>query len=183
MKLSKKSWLIIAIGIFAIAFAGLWLVYSEQLAKKDKLELELNSAQVKLNSINLEQMEQRQSELAQQLDQTLASSRDAREVLSRPMESLTVSTILFDTAEANGVNIKEIKSSGTGREELYGVYCHTLPVTAQIEGELTNLVAFITQLNNDMATGVVKSVEITIRTGTEKSMANIQMVIYSHQKS
>lgn len=181
MKLSKKSWLIIAIGIFAIAFAGLWLVYSEQLAKKGKLEHELNAAQVKINAINLEQMERRQSELAQQLDQTLASSRDAREVLSRPVESLTISTILFETAEANGVNIKEINSSGNSRQDLYGVNCQMLPVTAQIEGELTNLVAFITQLNNDVATGVVKSVEITI-TGAERAIASIQMAIYS-QKS
>jgi hypothetical protein len=181
LKLSKKSWLIIAIGIFVIAFAGLWLVYSEQLAKKGKLERELNAAQVKLNAINIEQLERRQSDLAQQLDQTLASSRDAREVLSQPMESLTVSTILFDIAEANGVNIKEINSSGTSKEDVYGVNCQTLPITAQVEGELTNLVAFVTQLNNDMATGVVKSVEITI-TGAEKATASMQMVIYS-QKS
>jgi len=181
MKISKKSWLIIAIGIFAIAFAGLWMVYSEHLGRKHQVEDELNSARLQLQRINLDRMEQQQTELEQELEQTLSSSRNAREVLSWSMESLAVSHILFDTAEANNVSIVQINSAGTGREELCGVSCHILPLSARIEGELTDLVAFVTQLNNDMATGVVRSVDITIPS-TGQSSASIQMVVYSYQQ-
>jgi hypothetical protein len=183
MKISKKSWLIVAIGIFAIAFAGLWMVYSEHLGRKYQVMDELNSTRLRLQTINLDRMQQQQTDLEQQLEQTLASSRNAREVLSWPMESLAVNEVLFVIAEANNITITQINSAGINQEELYGVNCNSLPVTARIEGELTDLVAFVTQLNNDMATGVVKSVDITIPSGTDPSTATVQMTVYSYEQS
>jgi len=46
-------------------------------------------------------------------------------------------------------------------------------------------VAFITQLNNDLASGIVKSVNLDISQpeGNGKSAASIQMVIYKYEES
>ncbi len=182
LKLSRRSWFIISVGVFLIIFAGVWLVYSEQLAKKARAEQELNMAQVRLEAMNLAQMEARQRELEQQLEQTLASSREAREVLSRPMPSLAVSTILFDTAEANGVNVKQIESSGAASQPLEGVPARALPVSAQVEGELRDLVSFVTQLNDNLPTGVVRSVSVTIN-APASPRASLQLVVYSYQEN
>jgi hypothetical protein len=161
------------------------MVYSQQTNVKNQLKEELNLAKSRLNSIQIEQLAYRQSELEQQLEETIAQSEAARETLSQPMNSLIISDILFSTAEANSVNITEISSSVAGSVALEGVSCLELPLTAKIEGELSNLVAFITQLNNDLASGIVKSVNLDIPQpeGSGKSAASIQMVIYKYEES
>ena len=185
MKLSKKSWLFIGIGLFLIAFAGLWMVYSQQSSVRNQLKEELNSAKSRLSSIQFEPLTDKQGELEQQLVATMAQSEAARETLSQPMNSIIISAILFRTAEANSVNITEISSSVASRVALEGVPCLALPITASVEGEINNLVAFITQLNNDCASGVVTSVDVDISypDGVAKPSASIQMVIYSYQES
>lgn len=185
MKLGRKSWLFIGIGIFLIVFVSLWMVYSQQTSVKKQLKEELNLAKSRLGSIQIEQLADRQSELEQQLEKTIAQSEAARETLSRPMNSIIISDILFNTAEANSVNITEISSSVASSVALEGVPCLALPLTAKIEGEVDNLVAFITQLNNDLASGIVKSVNLDISQpeGNGKSAASIQMVIYKYEES
>ena len=185
MKLTKKSWLFIGIGIFLIALVGLWMVYSQQSGVKKQLKEEFALATSRLSSIQLEQLADQQEELEQQLDDTIAQSKTARKTLSQPMNSIIITDILFSTAENNSVNITEINSSGMTNEELKGVPCLALPLTARIEGEVGNLVAFITQLNDDLSAGVVRSVDIGIPfpAGDRKSSVSIQMVIYAYKES
>jgi len=185
VKLGKRSWLFIGIGLFLIVFVSLWMVYSQQNTVKKQLKEELNLAKTRLSSIQIEQLADRQSELEQQLEKTIAESEAARETLSRPMNSIIISDILFSTAEANSVNITEVSSSVASSVALEGVPCLALPITARIEGEVNNLVAFITQLNNDLASGIVKSVNLDISQpeSSGKSAASIQMIIYRYEES
>lgn len=185
MKLSKKSWLFIGIGIFLIALAGLWMVYSQESDVKKQLKEEFAQAKSRLSLIQLEQFANQQEELKHQLDETIAQSETARETLSEPMNSIIITDILFSTAENNSVNITKINSSGMTNEELKGVPCLALPLTANIEGEVGNLVAFITQLNDDLPNGVVRSVNIGIPypAGDSKPSVSIQVVIYTYKES
>jgi len=185
VKLGKKSWLFIAISFFLIALVSLWTVYSQQSGVKKQLKEEYALAQTNLSSIQIEQLANNQSELEQQLDDTIAQSEAARETLSRPMNSIIISDILFSTAEANSVNITEVSSSGMTNEELSGVPCLALPLTASVEGDLSNLVAFITQLNGDLATGFISSLDMNITdpASNQKPSVNIQMVIYTRRES
>ena len=182
MKLSKKSWLIITIGIFIILSVGLWTVHSQQVNEQKQLQDKLNTAELKLNGFQTGQLSHRQNELEEQLSQTLSQSETARTILSQPIGSIAISGIMFDIAAANSVNITEISSSGLASEELAGLTCSVLPLTAKVEGDLTDLVSFITKLNDELENGVVKSVEISVPEMTgEKTSANIQMVIYTYQ--
>ena len=183
MKLGKKSWLFIAIGFFLIALVSLWTVYSQQSGVKKQLKEELTLANSRLGSIQIEQFANNQSELEQQLDEIIAQSEAARGTLSQPMNSIIISDILFSTA--NSVNITEVSSSGMTNEELSGVPCLALPLTASVEGDLSNLVAFITQLNGDLSTGFISSLDINITdpASNQKPSVNIQMVIYTHKES
>jgi hypothetical protein len=101
------------------------------------------------------------------------------------MNSIIITDILFSTAEANSVNITEVSSSGMTNEELSGVPCLALPLTASVEGDLSNLVAFITQLNGDLATGFISSIDMSITdpASNQKPSVNIQMVIYTRKES
>ena len=184
MKLSKKSLLIIAVGIFLIALVGLWTVHSQQVDELKQLKEKLNTAELKLNGLQPEKLSQRQEELERQLNQTISQSETARTVLSQPIGSIAISNLLFDIAAANSVNITEISSSGMANEELAGITCSVLPLTTKVEGEVTDIARFITKLNEELSNGVVKSVEISIPEMTgegEETSASIQVVIYTYR--
>ena len=185
MKLGKKSWLSVAIGFFLIASISMGVAYYPHASERKHLKEDLASVYSRLNSIQFERTADRQHELEEQLSVIIAQSEVARETLSQPMNSIIISDILFSTAEANSVNITEVSSSGMTSEELSGVPCLALPLTASVEGDLANLVAFITQLNGDLATGFVSSLDMSITdpAGNQKPSVNIQMVIYTHRES
>lgn len=185
MKLSKKSWVFISIGLFLIGLVGLWTVYSQQSGVEKQLKEELALVNSKLNSIQLEQLANKPGELEQQLDKTLAQSETARETLSQPMNSIIISDILFSAAEANSVNITAISFSAANRVTLEGVPCLSLPVTASIKGGLNQLVDFVTELNSDYPIAEVNSfnVQIPYSAGNTTLSASIQMVIYAYEES
>ncbi len=184
MKLTKTSWLIIIVGIFTIILGGLGVVRMQQVQEQNELNEKLAAAQSKLSTIQPEQLSYRQKELEQQLNETASESKTARATFSQTIGVITVSATLFNIAEANSVNITEINSSGMAENKLEGVPCLTLPLTARVEGETMNLVSFITQLNEELATGAVESLEISIPEATgKKSSANIRLVVYTYQGS
>jgi len=184
LKLSKKSLLIIAVGIFIIALVGLWTVHSQQVNELNQLNKELTLVQSKLKGIQPEKSSQRQEELERQLSQTISQSETARVALSQPIGIIAISDIIFDIAEDYGVEVTEISSSGIATEELAGITCSVLPLTAKVEGEVTDIASFITKLNEDLATGLARSVEISIPETTdegEETSADIQVVIYTYR--
>ena len=181
-KLSKKGWLLISVGVFTILFAGLWTVHSQQANEHKQLADKLNTADLKLDGFQTEQLFQRRNELEEQLKQTLLQSEAAREILSQPIESLAISSVMFNIAETCNVEIIEIGSPGPAGEELGGLACNVLPLTATVEGDVTDLVSFITKLNDGLENGIINSVEISIpETTEEKASANFQMVVYAYQ--
>lgn len=185
MKLSKTSWLLLAVGIFIIAFVGLGAVHYQQVQQENRLDDELALAQLKLKGIKLEQLSYQQEELEKQLGQTISWSGTAKAILSQPIRSVATSETLFDTAAVYGVEVTEISSPGLASDELEGITGSVLALTVRVEGDVSDLISFIIKLNNNLTTGVVKSVEISVpeTTSEGKSSANIQLVIYTYQGS
>ena len=99
------------------------------------------------------------------------------------MDSIDTSSILFNIAEAAGVEITSIRLSGVGTNDLEGVPCSVQRLNGNVKGDVANLVNFIIQLNDYFPTGVVDSVTITIpkMTSEEKASANIQLITYAYQ--
>ena len=184
LKITRTSWLIIIIGFFIIILAGLGVIRSQQVEEQNELNQKLAVAQSKLQLIQLDQISQHQAELEQQLSETDSESESARVILSQPMGSIIINDLLFDVAEANNVEVTEIKSSGMVEQKIEEVPCLALSLVAKVEGEVTDLVGFISQLNEDMTTGVVESLEISIpETMERKPSANIKVVVYTYQGS
>jgi len=182
MKLSKTSWLLLISGVFIIAFASLGAVHYQQVQQQNQLNEELTQAQLRLDRFQLEQLPY-QEELKKQLSQTISQCETAKAILSQSTGSIATSETLFATAAAYGVEVTEISSSGPASEDLEGITCSILPLTARVEGDVSDMIGFITKLNSKLTTGIVKSVEISIpeTTSEEKPSANIQLVIYSYQ--
>jgi len=183
LKLSKTSWLLLTIGIFIITFAGLGIVRYQQIQEENQLGKELTLTETELNGFQLEQLSYQQAELEKQLSQATSQFETTKAMLSQPTGSIYTSGVLFDTAEAYGVEVTELGSSSLASGELEGVPCSVLSLTARVEGDVSDLIGFITELNNNLATGVVQSVEISIpeTTSEEEPSANIQLVIYTYR--
>ena len=183
MKLSKKSWLILIVGIAIAIFAGLWLARGQQVDEQEQLREELSIVVMRLNGLQGEEISSQQGELEKQLSQTISQLETAKAVLSQSTGSIAVSGALFDIAEAIGVEITEISSSGLSSDSLGGITCSVLPLTITVEGDVADIISFVGSLNHDFTTGIVKSVEISIpeTTSEETVSANIQLHIYIFQ--
>jgi hypothetical protein len=183
MKLSKTSWWILTVGIFVIFFAGLGLVRFQQIQQRNQLLREITVAEVRLNGFQPDQLSAQKAELERQLDQTTSQFEAVKAIFSQPVKSVAASSILFDIAEAHELEVTEISSLGLDNDSLYGINCSVISLTARVEGDVTNLVSFIIDLNSQLVTDTIRSIAITfpeIDSG-EKASADINMIIYTYQ--
>ena len=195
MKLSKRMLIVLAVGAFIIVFAVLGMTCSQRVNEQDELNEQLSLAQLRLKGVQPEQLSSQQAELEGQLSQATSQFEAVKDILSQPIGSITISSILFEIAEAHGLEVTEVTSPGPDSESLEGVTCSVISLTAKVEGDVHNLVSFVAKLNSHFTTGVVKSVEINIPETTdegegegeeeeqekEKASADIQLVVYTHQ--
>jgi cell division protein FtsB len=181
LKLSKTSWLLIVIGVFIIALASLGVVRSQQIHQQNQLTEELTLAQSKLKKFQLDQLSRREEELERELSQIKSQLEAAKAILSQPNGSIVIAEKLFEIARDYDVVVTEISSPNLTTEELAGIVCTALPLTVRAEGELASLIGFITRLNNELTTGIVRSVEIAIPEMTGRSSADIQLIVYRYQ--
>ena len=183
MRLRKKPLLVIGIGIFVIALIALGTVRSQQVGQQAELNEELAQAQSNLMGVQLERFSSRQANLEKQLSQTTSQFEAFKAILSQSVGSIAASSILFDIAEAHGLEVTEMTSSTPATERLEEVACSLISLTARVEGDVPNLVSFVTKLNNHFTTGVAKSIIITIpeANSDEKASVDIQLAVYTHQ--
>lgn len=188
MKLSKTSWLFLAVGIFAILGASLGLVYAQQVSEQSRLEQELSVAQLWFDKSSSEGLSSRQEELERRLAQVNRGLKTIETRLSQPIESVEASDTLFVIAEHYGVEIIEVRSSTPTDAEVDGVACCVLPLAVQVKGDVSNLIDFVINWSGEYSTGVVNSVEITVpqltgageQESEEEATANIRMLIYTY---
>ena len=183
MKLSKTSLLILTIGIFVIAFASLGAARSQKIHEQNQLGEEISLTGLRLSKLQLEELSSQQKELEERLSQTLSQFEAAKAMLSQPIRSIAASQSLFDIAKACGVEITGINSSGLTTEELEGTIYAVLPLAVKVEGDVSDLLSFITKLNDNLVTSTIKSAQISVSDidGEERVSADIRLVIYTYQ--
>lgn len=164
LKLSKKAWLLLAGGIFIILAAGLGMVYSQQGDERGQLNEELALARLRLENYPAQQLEltSQQKKLESRLAMAKSQLKNAKTSLSRSTESIEASGGLFEIAGDCHVEVTEISSPGPTTRELEGVTLAVLPLTVTVEGEVLDLIDFVSRWTGDYATGVVESVEISV---------------------
>ncbi len=189
MKLSKKTGLVIAIGVFVIALGGLFMAYSGQVDEQKQLNEQLVSIQANLMRGQVEKLSSQQAELEQQLSQAQSQFAAVNATLSQPVGSVAAATILFEVAKTYGLVVTEVTSPGPATESLEGVTYSVISLTAKVEGDVPNLVSFVTKLNNHFTTGVVKLITITIpeaasgdnASASVNTSANLQLTVYTYK--
>lgn len=183
LKLSKTSWIILGIGLFAIVAASLGTAHLSQAKAKQQLEQDLSTAAHRLDEVNLYELSLTKDELQNELNQLYAELENNNLVITQPMDSITASDYLLQKADICGVTITEISSSHFMNDSLGDIDCSVLSLTISVEGDGNNILSYIYKLNTDFATGMVESatVNITDSSSADPSTAQIQMLIYIYK--
>jgi len=188
LKLGKISWIILTVGVCVIAFASVGAAHAQKVNDQERVSEELSTAKLMLSKIKLEELNVRQQELEEEVEQATSDFEAVKAELSQPNESIPVVGELFDIAGACNVEITEIRSSGLGDDELTSIKCSVQSITLRAVGDPSDLIRFVHKLNNGFTTGHVKSVEINI-SGTDEegqeqvSAVSVSMIIYSYEGS
>lgn len=175
--------MVIGIGVLVIVLASLATVYFRQSGEQKRLNEQLTLAKSRLELIDLAALSSRQAELEGQLGQVSSQSKAVKGILSQPVGSVTANSVLFDLAQAHGLKIIEVTSSTPDIEKLEGIIYSAVSLTAKVEGDVSDLVRFVTNVNDFLITGTVRSAVITIpeTSSDEEAVLDIQLVVYTHQ--
>lgn len=192
MKFNKRSLFLIATAVVLVAalvlnstgviarVGGKLLDISRQ--QRNELNEKLISTQSRVRSIQLEPLSARKVELEQQLNQTTKQFDTVEAKLSQPINKTTTIADVFSTAKANNLEIAKWTLSGPSDATLAGMPASAVLLTATVEGDMGNLVEFITKLNTLFTNGTLESTVITnTETVGKKPWADIKLTLYMVQ--
>jgi hypothetical protein len=182
LKLTRISWILIAIGTFVIIVGSLGFILVRQTQRQTQLDSEAVQSNLELIKSQLPQLSDEKAELETELSQAKSVMDTSRSVLSQPIEAVGIISTFVDAAKANAVQVTEVSSSELATERLEGVPCSIRSLSAQVTGQIPNLVSFVCELNNQFDAGVVKSLTMSLTgpTGNETGLASVTVVVYSY---
>ncbi len=182
MKLGKTSWRILIAGVVIVIFASLGITRVQQVNEQKRLSDELDMVEMRLERLQLKQLSSQQEDLEKQVEQTTSQLEAAKDNLRQSIESIGVTDSFFEVAEACGVKVVALNSSGPASDKLVNIACSILPLSAVVEGDVPNLIRFVTKWNTDFTTGIVKSADIDIPdTNEDRPSAHIQLIVFAYE--
>jgi len=187
IRLSRTSWILLAVGIFVILVSSLGAAYGVQQNEKNRLDEELSLAQLRLAKYSPDELSAQQEELESQLAQIESEVTANKAYLSPSIENIEVIEALFVAlAEATSVEVVEINSSSLTSKKVEEISFSALPFTVRVEGDVPNLLRFVRELSQKFPTNVVESIKMNIPEviegeEIEKPAATIQLLIYTYQ--
>ena len=103
--------------------------------------------------------------------------------MRQTVESIDVTDKFFEIAQYCGVEVATVTSSSIGSENLEGIDYSVIALNAVVEGDVSDLINFITGLNRVFTTGIVKSAQISIPDATDggEPSATMAMVVYTYE--
>jgi hypothetical protein len=183
IKLTKTGWLILAAGVFVVVLASLGVTRAQQLNQKSKLDADLSNSTQVLEKLQDTDLRQQLDDLQQKVEEGEVLRDEAAQRLNETVVSVDVSDELFTIANYCGVTVMNLVTTPIRQGQLEGIGLDSTTMNIHVDGDLPNLVNFITSLNNDYTTGIVKSYQISVpmSSGNASPSANIQIIIYSYE--
>jgi hypothetical protein len=167
VKLSRAGWVILSGGVFIVILAGLGVTRSQQLQEQNVVKDELALAQTRLEKNDVTSLRGQSEALKQQVQQEQAQLDEAKDRLRQTVISVDVTDELFKIAGYSGVAILRMSNSTISTQELRGIDLAMTSLSLQASGDIDKIIDFVINLNNDFATGYVKSAQISIGSDTD----------------
>jgi len=194
MKLSRTAWLILGIGIFAIAIGVLGWVCLQQVHERQQLDNSLSLAQATLPKVISER-----ADLESALAQATSLLNAARSGFPDSVDSIRVDEKLFDIAKSCGLKITKLTTSEPSDEEVETVTYSVASFVVDVKGEVADILDFINTIATDeyFTNTTVELVNIVVPepltekekrglteaeiADREKPSATIDLIIYGYQ--
>jgi hypothetical protein len=160
MKLTKTSWIILIVGVLAIAAGCLGWIYSQQLDKQKQIDTQLSAAQKKLALIKLDELNSQQEQLNQQIEQLNALLAEKKARLQATGNSIDTTNAILEDAKSHRIDIQSLTSPGRGGEQLAGTDMDTLAIDLQFTGNINDIVNFAISLNEKYPTSIENLVQM-----------------------
>lgn len=192
MRLKKKTWITLGVGLFIIAAVLVYMVYQGQAKDRQEAEASLDEASDTVvvlfaSKRNLEdKLSGLAEELAQwqgQIGQLEAELNQAISVLGQTeagfpgsVESIEYDEALFGFARANDLEIESLGVTEPVDENVEGIIYSTTSFTVKVRGEVADILDFVNIIvtDDDFQTAILKSASIAIpRPLTELEKADL----------
>jgi ABC-type transport system involved in cytochrome bd biosynthesis fused ATPase/permease subunit len=193
VKLSKSSWIILALGIVLIAGISLGMSRSQQAEQQKQLTEKLAQAKAKLATINIDELTGQKNRLTQQVEQYSTQTESVKQNLFAAEDDIEATDIILESARSFQVEVVTITSPGAAFGELQGTQCRILPMKIQLNGDIDKLADFIYNLSQIFPTSIIQEVRLnneepaTSGAGEKQpatagtTSADISLVIYSYE--
>ena len=191
MKLSRTAWLILGIGIFVIAFATLYMVYSRQSGEQEQLSDSLAAAQALLPRLIVERedVEDQLSQWESELAEATLSLNKSKTKFPKSVESIEYDEALFGIADGCDLEILSLTASEPRDKKVEDVTYAITSFEVKVEGEVADILDMVNTIatSEHFTSATVELVNIDIpepaTEGEEAEMpsATIRLVIYSYQ--
>jgi Tfp pilus assembly protein PilO len=163
MRLSKKVWIIVGIGVFAIALGFLLSTYLEQVEEKQQLSDRLAVAETRLPVLvaEREDLEDELTQAESSLDKSLAEFPES-------IESIEYGEYIFEVADTCNVELASLSFPKPATKEVGPVTYSVVSLSLPVKGAVADIFEFIQVLRTDprFASTAVKSVTLNVGEGS-----------------
>ena len=178
INLSKTGWIILSVGVFIVVLAGLGVTYSQQLKTSSEASDELEVTKMRLGQFNIEELESQKASL-QELHTELSLQHDTgKTLLLQPVTSIDVTDKCYEIAAENNVEIIDIGTTDVKTDTFIKLPCEMISVNIVVRGELSDMVDFIINLNEDFSTGYIVTVQTVM---ADTPYTSVQLVVYTYK--
>jgi hypothetical protein len=132
-KLSKTSWIILAVGVFVVVLAGLGITRSQQLSEQEQLDEELSFSQASLNNLHIDLLQLQLDELEQMAETEQLQLEQAVDLLDRTVVSVDITDEFFAIAGRCGVIVINFNTSPISTSLYAGLGLATTSVNAAVD--------------------------------------------------
>ena len=191
MKITRTTWLVLALGVFIIAFASLFVVYSRQASQQKDLKSSLAEAKAAYPQLTSQiktlesQLAQRQSELAAELLKLSA----AKAKFPPSVQSIDYYQRLLAIAGDCDLNVISLTASGPRQQKADSLTYLVTTFDVAVSGEMASILDFLHTLatSQDFTSATVEVININITqppTGqggtSQKPQATLSLDIYAY---
>jgi type II secretory pathway pseudopilin PulG len=177
MKPSKKVWLIVGIGVFAIVLAILFSTYSRQVGEREQLENNLFTAQALLPKLTTQK-----GDLENQLAQAQSLLDTSQAKFPESVKSIEYGEDLFEIADDCDVEITKL--TALTPKEAGGAVYSVSSFAVDVEGDVSNILDFVDALRAGVDFQLPWSAELTavkINYADGGDSATINLDIYAYK--
>jgi hypothetical protein len=180
MKVSKASFMILGAGVFIIALAGLGVARSGQVQEQKLLNQDLSVNNARMNNLQVTPFEAQINELEEEAANAQSQTAEIKKRLQQTIISVDVADKFYEIADYYSVNITSISTSSISEKPYADIDCETISLSASVTGAMEDIISFVKGLNDNFATGFVKSAQLGFG-DLASSTVSVQMSVYSYK--